>query len=236
MREASAKDIIEFVRETNNFDLLSEIVLYRGQSRSGNLVPSIARRDAKADTAALEKKILSQLTLMGAALLPSTNLTPLELLVIAQHYGLQTRLLDWTSNPLAALYFACAKEVSGDTFVYALEADRVLVEDVYSKDPFEITKTRVFQPRLSNPRIVAQHGWFTLHRYSRRAGSFVSLEKNPDTKDLLTEIRIPKEQREEILRALDRHGVNRRSLFPDLEGLCLHLNWKFELDSRTPLA
>ncbi|GAA80474.1 hypothetical protein P20495_2989 [Pseudoalteromonas sp. BSi20495] len=31
-----------------------------------------------------------------------------------------------------------------------------------------------------------------------------------------------------MLKALDRHGVNSHTLFPDLEGLCKYLNWKHE--------
>lgn len=42
----------------------------------------------------------------------------LDYLVQMQHYGLPTRLLDMTLNPLVALYFACEKEVNKDGLVY----------------------------------------------------------------------------------------------------------------------
>jgi FRG domain-containing protein len=230
LRKAEIEDIAAFVRQIENLSLVAALMLFRGQPVKGNLIPSIARRHPRKDPRPTETLLLEQLSLMGAALIQSKDPSALELLVLAQHFGLQTRLLDWTSNPLAALWFACADRSDGDVFVYAIEADNLRIPNVYEQDPFGQSKTRVFQPRLDNPRIIAQDGWFTLHRFSGKSGKFIPLEANSDVKGNLSEFRIAAKDRPEILLSLDRLGVNRRTLFPDLEGLCMHLNWKHGTD------
>ena len=228
MRSTLAKykveSLVQFVQRTEELGSKSELVLFRGQAKAGDLLPGIARSDPTRNTVAAEKQALQQLQLQGASLLSNAGTTTLDLLVLAQHFGLKTRLLDWSSNPLAALWFACADYKAGDAFVYALEADTFLEKDVYDKDPFATAKTRVFQARLNNDRIVAQEGWFTLHRYSRKAGRFVALEVNTEIGAHIHRIRVPADKRESILVSLDKHGVNARSLFPGLDGLCQHLN------------
>jgi hypothetical protein len=58
-------------------------------------------------------------------------------------------------------------------------------EDAYEEDPLRLPKTVVIQPRHNNARLIAQHGWFTLHRYSQSSKRFVALEKNRETSGLL---------------------------------------------------
>ena len=200
--------------------------IYRGQPHKGNLLPGLARESEGASSLVREKTVMEQLLLTGNSLLSRPTCVDLDLLVLAQHFGLQTRLLDWTSNPLAALWFACAAREDGDVYVYTLSYSKFQDPKVYEKGPFSHRRTVVFQPRLNNARIVAQHGWFTLHAFSRHSNKFVPLEKHREIKSSICEYVIPQDHRSHLLQQLDRLGVNQRTLFPDLEGLCRYLNWK----------
>lgn len=214
----------EYIQEVESMDDGDELVLYRGQVPKGNLLPSICRDKPEIDTTQEEKEMLSELRRMGNSLVADSSISDWDLLVLAQHFGMKTRLLDWTSNPIAALWFACNDWKGGDTHVYILPADEFLSKS--KKDPFDIEGTRVIRPSLNNPRIISQHGWFTAHKYSKKTNKFVALEKNKEIKKAVKEIKIPSRKRSDMLKSLDRHGVSSRTLFPDLEGLCKYLNWK----------
>lgn len=214
----------DFITWTLDNQLKSKVMLFRGQPVKGNLLPSIARQNPKYDSTQLERTMLDQFRLMGASLLLNVEKSQLELLIVAQHFGLKTRLLDWTSNPLVALYFACCdKEEDEDAFVYSLSAE-TMTQDVFEKDPFGLTRTRIFQPPMNNPRIIAQQGWFTIHRYSDKSDGFVPLEHNKDTKDYLNEVSVAGSSKKKLLKALADHGISSHTLFPDLNGLTQHLN------------
>ena len=235
MNTVIVSTLSEFIEETEFPFTHSELIIYRGQHKRGNLLPGIARKNPGTSTTQKEKKLLAQLKLQGASMIEDAGETDLDLLVYAQHHGLETRLLDWTSNPLVALWFACSSQNEGDVYVYALEADTLSVRDAYATDPFQIRKTRVLQPRLNNVRIIAQQGWFTLHIYSSKIKKFVPLEKNSDIKRHLSEIQIPATKRRLILYSLERHGVSAKTIYPDFSGLCQYLNWKHNLTSQRVL-
>lgn len=51
-----------------------------------------------------------------------SSLTQIEKLIKMQHYGLPTRLLDFTYNSLVALYFACCSQPESDGVVHEVHA------------------------------------------------------------------------------------------------------------------
>lgn len=216
------KDYLSVVDEYGEGDFR----LFRGQPCSGPLLPNIARKHPERNTSKREKEMLEELRRRGTLFI-AREMDDWDLMVYAQHFGMATRLLDWTSNPLAALWFACCdanKKASG--FVYLLEVTADLLLDRQAQNnPFSIGKTRVLKPNFNSSRIIAQSGWFTAHRYSSSAKRFVPLEKNSDIKKRLLQIEIRGSDKAEALRILDVLGVNSQALFADIEGVCKYINW-----------
>jgi hypothetical protein len=230
MHKSELRTFKEYSDIINNLALNDGIILYRGQSTNYPLLPSVVRDNPSFDSTKIEQSMLSELqrqTQLKVATKLKNNAW--DWLVYAQHFGMKTRLLDWTSNPLTALWFACSNEykMKEDSYVYIFIADKDYLVDK-TKSPFTIPQTRILRPSLNNERIIAQGGWFTAHKYSKTKKCFVPIEKNNMLNDKIIQVKVPFKLKPEILKRLNVFGINSQALFPDITGVCTYLNWLYK--------
>lgn len=225
--------IIKQWKERNINHGNSEDFLFRGQSVDHPLIPKISRLKPKGDLLSIERLLLDEFKRSNPLLLDtSARYDDWDFLTLGQHFGLPTRLLDWSNNALTALWFATgtdplAKEMSKCSVVWILMGEEndfnVKPEEVH---PFEISETKIFKPRIIKQRINNQSGVFSIQATSEIKGK-VELNRTDSFKHKLLKIKIPSEKFVEIRSDLNTLGVNAFTIFPELEGLCAHLQWRY---------
>lgn len=175
-------------------------------------------------------------------------------MLYAQHYGVPTRLLDFSSNPLVAMYFACQNThtdgalwvINIDTYEYEKVMEYIHLHDLdgWSQEEYmnvvlnsnddEIIAPIYFLPEYIDTRMNAQSSRFMLWPNKRFdlediiGNDYMSFDP-PQNNDYYYEyamkLIIPKSCKNDILRELDLLGINEKNLFPGLASIGKYINF-----------
>lgn len=219
-------------------------------SSSHTLSPSLHRNSQITDTASLfgfEQRLITRFQERSIPYLTHRIEEIWEWLFLMQHYGMPTRLLDWTENPFIALFFALSsaqKNAAGtydnDAAVWILSPSKwnqtIFQHQSYKGSAFSPTDSSIntykpgTEPKYVNdhpvailgihnsPRIVAQRGSFCL--FGKSLDPMERIFENghfPD--DALEKIIVPAAQIQDLLQKLIWMGISDSVIYPDLEGL-----------------
>lgn len=256
----SVSEYLDILKEVIDASTNSQLAVFRGQrDHSWSLVPGIARApftqkavckdpDSPSDKSA-ERRLLALLRDYGASHFPTwvwqgqKEEVKWKQILVAQHYRLPTRLLDWTTNPLVALYFAtegenarcekpecniCEPNGTHDSAVFVIKnIDTFSSLSLATKNPSPPLYGGPDDPGFLRPpeidrRITAQASIFSI-----RHDPFSPIKEH-------MKIIIPTKKRRIILKELDGLGVNARTLLPGLEGIANYLTWSVRFWSKEP--
>jgi hypothetical protein len=196
-------------------------VIFRGQRIYHPLLPSICCNNNPDSLLSHEKEMMRQFKSEAPSCLHLLPETEWDWLVVAQHHGLPTRLLDWSYDPYVALWFALerAEDNKSEPEVWVLKPeakDIILPSPNFS--PYSGSRTKVFKPSFDIPRVRVQKGCFTAFRFiPETKNGFVPLEKNKYLRHRLERVRIAKYSIKRFKKPLYSMGYTRSTLYPDLD-------------------
>lgn len=237
-------DFVDQAKEQSESKLRHEDFIFRGQRRDLELRPKLARLNLNGEIRNIEKLIFDEFKRTCLPLSEYEAKNDWDFLALAQHHGLPTRLLDWTYSALVALWFAVKdpphteNDTIEDGVVWIF---KTTTEDFHNDtdhtSPLENGPTKIFRSKIVSKRISAQSGLFTVHKINARTrhGRIVNFERHAQFSEKLIKILIPHSSFVKIRKRLNILGINSSTVFPDLDGLCSHLTWRYsKLEDEIP--
>ncbi len=200
-------------------------LIFRGHaSKDYELKPSIGRKDYSEQ---LEIKVFMDFKKQYYSYTNERPETDMDILFLAQHYGLPTRLLDWSYNPMIALYFACESHEEVDGAIYALSLSEYIFAD--SEDHLTAPQTMSEIMKMEKNMYVVPK--YTDARYKNQKALFLLCNK-PNKKFTFAKpsFIIKKDCKKEILHDLAILGYDKTLIYPLLDSLCQDIKFKNGLE------
>lgn len=210
--------------------------LFRGlKKQSYDLVPKIGRKEYTSKCTAdpdkrlyglqdLEERTMRDFIKMSVPHMDLRDMSPWDQWTTGQHYGIPTRFLDWTENPLIAAYFATENIPQNDVVIYVTDRTQFNSKTEELGDVFSFTdddNVLLHVPSYINARIIAQKGVFTVHRDPTLPLDQTEINGVPCKVDQLI---IPQKAVRGFANNLDWFGINRSFIYPGLDGLAHYLD------------
>lgn len=256
----STEELIETLNSLPNH------FLYRGHANAEWALQSSLERIIGAKWSSEEAKKFEEFSLLQFKpkfhLYDHENVMPeskLAWLSIMQHYGVPTRLLDFTESPYVALYFALEAydpHSSNDLAIFALDYSEIMnrsIEHISAKDDaFKETRSSIYEkqdeifekvvdrfsydivwitePRQLNARLDRQSGSFLL---SGNRGLKIQevLESDPYSNVPMYKYIVHRNLYQGVFALLRKMNITSKSLYGDLDGLARSIRMQMQIYS-----
>lgn len=233
------------------YDKYNEKLWFRGQKDSSwKLVPSIQRYNLSDED---ERHLSHDFRILASQIMENAPSRKdfAAWMANMQHYGMPTRMLDWTKSPLIAAYFALEdKSNDTDSCIWVLRPSFLNRIEVDDPSLFEIdsgTAERMLEPAFypdynsddqlrekvkdkilacysiqNNLRMYSQQSCFTIHNTKR-------LLTHISEPDLLFKFIIPREAQPYFRYVLKAFSITRGAIFPDLDNISADLRSQYSI-------
>jgi len=226
-------------------ELPKEFSLSRGQSQDYALLPTALRKDKDTRNRKFPKRairgFLSQFKINSYQYMnaPWDIKNDVEWMLYAQHFGLPTKLMDFTTSHITSLLFAVEKAFQDgsekDAVVYFLNPSALNQKNMQQSQVINISRDNDINSEGYDGPVVVE-GRKINSRINAQKGVFVLFQDDDDTleesvgEDILKKVVICGESTKEILSSLFSMGISFSHIYPELASVSKDILLQQDID------